>query len=346
VGSGDGWIWLTFLVITLIVAGIDAGTSGYEIFIMEDCKPLTKLSFSGEEVKENPDVIVDALKSWNVDVAAGLSGYGLPVKKFSELTDREIFLMTLNLDKNATLGLRMLIEVAKRSDLPIYTVPGVIHLDTVPKHRKMNRIDIGTSDKLCSVALALATIEELVEQNFILGEIGYGFSAFIAVEKGRIVDGLGGTSSFPGWSSLGFMDAELAYLLGDFEKSLVFSGGVRSFAADKGLDEKEACEILAEFAAKSIKALEPSMRWDRIILSGSRARGISKRLSEILDAEITILKGFGIAKQSAEGAAVIAEGIEGGEYSWVVERLRIKEARGTVIDYITSDVLKHLKRIF
>ena len=327
----------------MIVAGIDAGTSGYEIFIMEDCKPLTKLSFSREEVKESPDIIVDVLRKYNVDVAAGLSGYGLPVKRFSELTDREIFLMTLNVDRNATLGLRTLIDVARRSDLPIYTIPGVTHLDTIPKHRKMNRIDMGTSDKLCSVALALATIEGLVEHNFILAEIGCGFSAFIAVEKGVVVDGLGGTSSFPGWSSLGFMDAELAYLLGGFEKNLVFSGGVKSFAADEGLDEEEAHEILAEFAAKSIRALEPSINWDRIILSGSKAQAISRRLSEILNTEVSVLEGFRVAKQSAEGAAVIAEGIEGGEYGWVVERLRIKEARGTVLDYLTSDVLRHLK---
>ncbi len=328
----------------MIAAGIDAGTSGYEIFIMENGKAVAKLSFSKEEVKENPGAIVEALKSWSVDVAAGLSGYGMPVKKFSELTDDEIFLMTLNLDRKATLGLRTLIDVARRSNVPIYTIPGLIHLDTVPKHRKMNRIDMGTSDKLCSVALALATIEGLAEQNFILAEIGYGFSSFIAVDKGRVVDGLGGTSSFPGWSSLGFMDAELAYLLGGFEKSLVFAGGVKSYADDEGLSEREAHEILAEFAAKSVKALEPSIKWDRIILSGSKAKAISKKLSEIFEDEVTLLEGFGVAKQSAEGAAVIAEGIEGGEYSWVVEKLRIKEAKGTVLDYLTSDVLRHLKR--
>ena len=327
----------------MIVAGIDAGTSGYEVFVMEDCKPLTKLSFSREEVKENPGVIVDVLKGWNVDVAAGLSGYGLPVKRFSELSDREVFLMTLNVDRKATLGLRTLIEVARRSSVPVYTIPGVIHLDTIPRHRKMNRIDMGTSDKLCSVALALATVEGLVEQNFILAEIGYGFSSFIAVEKGRVVDGLGGTSSFPGWSSLGFMDSELAYLLGSFEKNLVFAGGVKSFAADQGLGEDEAHQILAEFAAKSIKALEPSIKWDRIVLSGSKAGAVSKKLSHILDADVTLLEGFGTAKQSAEGAAVIAEGLEGGEYSWVVERLRIKEAKGTVLDFLTSDIAEHLK---
>ena len=39
--------------------------------------------------------------------------------------------------------------------LPLVLLPGVIHLDTVPEHRKINRIDLGTSDKLCAAALGI-----------------------------------------------------------------------------------------------------------------------------------------------------------------------------------------------
>ena len=39
--------------------------------------------------------------------------------------------------------------------LPLVLLPGVIHLDTVPAHRKVNRIDLGTADKLCAAALGI-----------------------------------------------------------------------------------------------------------------------------------------------------------------------------------------------
>ena len=52
-------------------------------------------------------------------------------------------------------GLKMLAIAGKESGLPIYFAPSVIHLPTVPPQRKVNRIDMGTADKLCAVALGI-----------------------------------------------------------------------------------------------------------------------------------------------------------------------------------------------
>ena len=40
------------------------------------------------------------------------------------------------------------------------------------------------------------------------------------------------------------------------------------------------------------------------------------------------------AKQGAQGAALIADGLAGGRCAALVERLRIREATGTVLDHL------------
>ena len=52
-------------------------------------------------------------------------------------------------------GLRRLARRLAASELPVVFTPGVIHLDTVPAHRKINRVDLGTADKVCAAALAI-----------------------------------------------------------------------------------------------------------------------------------------------------------------------------------------------
>jgi predicted butyrate kinase (DUF1464 family) len=50
---------------------------------------------------------------------------------------------------------------------------------------------------------------------------------------------------------------------------------------------------------------------------------------------VRLLTGFAnIAKQGAQGAALVADGLAGGANSPLVNRLRIREARGTVLDYL------------
>jgi predicted butyrate kinase (DUF1464 family) len=335
----------------VIAAGIDAGSKSYEIVAMDDGVPFFRYVVETAKVRENPDLIFDAISKSNAEVIAGLSGYGLPVRKFTELTERDIFLMTLKREKNVSVGLRQLITLAKIKNLNIYTIPGVIHLTTVPEWRKINRIDMGTSDKLCSVALALhklSTEMPYEDQDFVLVEAGYGFNAFIAVEKGKVVDGIGGTSGFPAYLSVGSIDAELAYLLSDFPKSMISSGGIKSYLKSKGskfegMDEmpEEAMNWMVEFMMKGIRAVEVSIRnKGRIVVSG-RFFSIPefKKVFEEFAADYEVIE---LSEKSAEGAAIIADGLADGMFKELIEHLEIKRARGTVLDYITPDIKKYL----
>jgi predicted butyrate kinase (DUF1464 family) len=328
----------------MISAGIDPGTSSYDIVAIDGERVVFHANIPTEEVRRNPSVLMEAIKESGAEVVAGLSGYGLPFKKFAELDEVDIFLMTLNFDRESSIGLRNLVEVAKKEEMNIYTVPGVIHLPTVPAWRKINRIDMGTADKLSSTVLASYQLSKKIppdSQNFILAEIGFGFSAFIAVKKGKIVDGIGGTSGFPGYTSLGAMDAELAYLIGSFPKKMIFSGGVQSFVRDCDLKHKEI-EILSEFVLKGLRAVEVSVEETELcVLSGKFADELNEMISHHY--KTVLLRGFGEGKQSAQGAAIIANGIAGGEFKWLIEQFELTRAKGTVLDYVTSDVFDHLR---
>src|SRR5205823_8099363 len=114
---------------------------------------------------------------------------------------------------------------------PLVFGPGAIHLPTVPRHRKWNRIDLGTADKVASAALGIVDQAQRLgipywETSFVLLELGGAFSAAVAVDRGRIVDGLGGSAGPIGARACGALGAEAAYLIGGaLSRRTVFSGG-------------------------------------------------------------------------------------------------------------------------
>ena len=128
-------------------------------------------------------------------------------------------------------GMRSIVRALIAAGLPLVFGPGAIHLPTIPAYRKWNRIDLGTADKVASVALCIADQSrrlgvDFAETSFVMLELGGAFSAALAVDGGRIVDGLGGSAGPIGARACGALDAEVAYLLGAaLSKRTVFSGG-------------------------------------------------------------------------------------------------------------------------
>ncbi|HIP25415.1 MAG TPA: DUF1464 domain-containing protein [Archaeoglobus profundus] len=327
----------------MIAVGIDAGTYTSELVVLRDGKVIEKINYR----KLNSKIIED-LKNINADVYAGLSGYGLPVKRFAEISDKELTLMTLNFDETI-LGLRRIVEMIRDDEIgrKMYTIPAVIHLPTVPEYRKLNKIDMGTSDKICSVALAMYQLKKegvkYEKQNFVLVEAGYGFNAFIAVKNGKIVDGLGGTSGFPSFSSIGAIDGELAYLLSDFPKSMLFRGGIKSYLNIDRMEDlpRFAIEWLCEYIVKGIKVVSVSLSEFDVIVSGRFFDLFYEEFVEFSGIKAKKLKSIG--KQSAEGAAIIANGLAGGKFKELVDHLELRRAKGTILDYITPDIRKFLR---
>jgi predicted butyrate kinase (DUF1464 family) len=344
------------------VIGIDVGTTTTDLCGMDDGRVFLAQSLPTSDALASPATLIAILEgSGHLDLVVGPSGYGLPLTRASDLTAEAINLATLAVggDLGGIHGFTSLLRSLATSSLPIVLTPGVIHLPSVPAHRKINRIDMGTADKVCACALAIhqraresGSLESDV--SFLMLETGGAFSAALAVANGAIVDGLGGTSGPMGLSSAGAWDGEVTYLAGSITKDMLFSGGARSVAnADATGDYVEvfsgspdgqaAWSAYVEGAVKALAALATSVPGVRnVVLSGRLARErrlhdeLVRRLAPLMGkAAITVLEGFTReAKNGAQGAALVADGLAGGAAADLVRAMRIREASGTVLDHL------------
>jgi predicted butyrate kinase (DUF1464 family) len=290
----------------------------------------------------------------------GPAGYGLPLVRADAVGERELALMVLRRadegeQRPGIAGMRAIVRALLDAGIPLVFGPGAIHLPTVPEHRKWNRIDIGTPDKVASAALGIADQAERLgipyaDTRFVLLELGGGFSAGLAVDGGRIVDGIGGSAGPIGVRACGALDAEAAYLIGaDLSKRTVFSGGALDPAGERDLGAPGALErlrddpaaaggwaALEEGAAKTALALSAAVPEPREVLVAGRVAavpGVLDALSARL-AGLAPVRAAPAVKSAARGAALLADGLAGGGNAALVERLRLRDARGGVLDHL------------
>ena len=355
------------------VIGIDPGTLSVDVCGLDDGQLFLDRSLSTTEALADPSVLVGLLDgAAPLDLVTGPSGYGLPLIFARDLTEADLKLAYLAAEgeDGGIGGLRSLMRSLARLSTPVVLTPGVVHLPSVPAHRKVNRVDMGTADKVCAAALA---IREQADRrgcgerdvSFILLELGGAFTAAVAVRDGRIVDGAGGTSGPLGMRSAGALDGEVAFLAGSVPKRLLFGGGVatiagapdapaEALAAPSTVNGRLAWEAYVESAVKAVAALAVSVpRADDVILSGRLARvpgvrdefarrfgGFRGRTSGSIPTvdpspSVHVLTGFAaVASQAAQGAALLADGLAGGRAAALVDALGIREAAGTVLDHL------------
>jgi predicted butyrate kinase (DUF1464 family) len=321
------------------VAGVDPGTVSFDVCVLDDGDVILERSFSTEDVGADPAPLVETLTGHGpFDLVLGPAGYGLPLVAAEQVGERELELMVLvRADEPGGRvgvgGMRAIVRALVAARLPVVFGPGAIHLPTIPGYRKWNRIDLGTADKVASVALCIADQArrlgiDVAETSFVMLELGGAFSAALAVDAGRIVDGLGGSAGPIGARACGALDAEVAYLLGGaLSKRTVFSGG----ALDPDLSD-EGWLALEEGAAKAALALTVSAPDPReILVTGRHAPAVLDALGTRL-AHVAPVRS--VAKAAAQGAAVLADGLAGGRYTALVERLGVRDASGSALDHL------------
>lgn len=236
------------------VLGIDPGTISIDFCTLEEGRDARFSSLPTAELAAEPGALRRKLDDLGrFDLIAAPSGYGLPLVRGADVDERLLRLAFLAPPGSGSgiLGLRRAVaELCERGE-PLVFLPGVIHLPTVAPHRKVNRIDMGTADKVCAAACAIAERAERLEieasaVSLIVVEMGGAFTAVLAVEAGAIVDGVGGTSGPPGFRACGALDGEVAALAGRIPKDSLFTGGIAWIAGDPSLDpETWAARALA-----------------------------------------------------------------------------------------------------
>jgi len=363
--------------------GIDPGTKSMDVFGFDDVtgEILIDEPIPRDEVTKKPDVVLDAIKKTEkkygkIDAIIGPSGYGLPLVRASKATDSDIKEATFITQKDVErrlkiVGLRELMFLMKESkDLNVWFGPGVVHLPTVPEYRKANKIDMGAADKVFSAVLGIKDQAEFYdidysETSFILLEIGFGYTAAMGIEKGKIVDGIGGTTGGIGYMGMGAMDGELAYALAntiEFSKLDLFKGGAVSIS---GLDFRKtsierfielsktserverAYEAFMESVIKDTYALLPSVKKPREILLSGRFTRIDAFVKDLKPRLENHLSNLGITakirnlqskaknvKEAAEGASIMANGIANGKYSKLIDITELKKSSGSIFDHI------------
>jgi len=348
----------------MITLGIDPGSKSWDFFGLEDDNTILDTSIPTKELIQDPQKVINIIKSVeNIDLMVSPSGFGLPLKSVGDLTEKDIFFTLLKFDKkekDKLIGLGKVLRLIKAQNIPGIIVPGVKHLPTVPRYRKINKVDMGTADKLCTAVTGIRDQSERFkvgpeETNFIMVEIGYGFTAVLAIENGQIIDGIGG-SNIMGFRACGSLDGELAYLIKNIRKKNIYKGGVayisgysdlslREITLLAGRDDQTKLALKAYLSSvkKAVYGIASSFSQKNkiveILLAGRGAELIYLRdrmfrgLNDV--APVRIMRSYSqIAKRAAQGSAFIANGLLGGRFEPIINNLKIKEASGSILDDI------------
>jgi predicted butyrate kinase (DUF1464 family) len=348
----------------LKVIGIDPGSKSWDFFGLDNDEIILDTSIPSKELILEPQKAINVIRTIeNLDLMLAPSGFGLPLKNVSDLTENDIFFTLLKFeseDQKKLVGLGEILKLIKAEPTKAVIVPGVKHLPTVPRYRKINKIDMGTADKICTAVTGIRDQMERLEiapedTNFIMVEIGYGFTAVLAIEKGQIIDGIGG-SNIMGFRACGSLDGELAYLIKNIHKNNIYKGGVAYISGYSNLSLKEitllaekdeqtriALKAYISSVKKAVFGISSSFskkeKITEVLLAGRGAnlsylkRKIIHALSDV--APVRLMKSYSqIAKRAAQGAAFIANGLLGGEFEPIIDNLRIKQASGSILDDI------------
>lgn len=342
------------------VAGVDPGTVSFDLCVLDDGETVLEQVFETGSLTQDSRPLLDALTHHGpYALVYGPSGYGLPLVAAVDIRERHLAEMVLVRPDEARAeagigGMRSLLRTLAHSGLPIVFGPGVIHLPTVPRYRKYNRIDIGTADKVCAAACAIvdqSTRREIAphETAMVMLELGGGFTAALAIEAGQIVDGIGGSSGPLGMRAAGALDGELAYLLGPaLGKNTLYSGGALDPAGElettdlrklwSAPEHAEGWTALLEAAVKAVRALTVSVpQPHEIVVSGRLARlpGLIATLATSLgDLAPVVALIAGNASTAARGGALLADALTGGPHAALADVLKLRESSGSALDYL------------
>lgn len=364
------------------VLGVDPGTKTFDLALVEDGFVTWEKSIPTEKVAQDPSVFIDAImeKRVEIDYIAAPSGYGTPLVCNNDIRDPLLFATEVLLlsQKEKLFGprastdpgshvyraLALTVKKLWEENLNACYIPAVIHLPTVPSHRKYNKIDMGTADKMAATFLGALTSSlenkwSPDETSILYVEMGYGYNAVVKVEKGKITDGHGGTLVQTGFLTIGGLDAEIAAMAPCWSRNDNYAGGVSTacgtYSVEEALEKsrksptcKSAFESMYEGIVKNVASMMIGGYKPReIIVSGRLARyqEILDKIVERLNFTVPVVKarnlpGARFSKEAAQGYAAVLDGVIGGRFKEYADNMGIKHARGTSLTWVFHPSLK------
>lgn len=339
------------------ILGIDPGTVSFDLCLMDENEITFEDSIPSTLVAERPEEFAEKCLELNLDVMIAPSGMGLNNRKLNELTEKELFELTLVREGEEVPvldGMKKFLAIVRNTGLDVFFLPGIIQLPTVPRWRKYNRIDMGTADKTCIGALSVETVSRQKETGYsrvshLVVELGGGYNSLITIENGKIINGIGGTLfPGPGFMNAGAMDGELAYMLRGFEKNLLFEGGVGYLMGEDSLKIEDftrevypdAFDTFVEgvlFAVCSQKAVTST---SEVYLSGRLNRydniylPLKARLEDLGYTVNPLPRLSPRTKEAAQGYAIVGNGLYGGIYEPLVKHMEIDRSEGSILDFV------------
>lgn len=357
------------------VAGIDPGTGSWDIFGLEGNEHgeqvFLDISLPTKKILQEPGLLLDILeRNRPLDMIVAPSGHGIPLKPLTQVTDDDIFKANLRKDSDPTImGIaRVLHALRDTTDIPAHVIPGVKHLGSVKRSFKFNKIDMGTADKVCCAAAGIVDQARtrgipFAETGFIMVEVGMGFNAYLAIEHGRIIDGIGGSLGGMGFTAAGALDGEIAYLLDHVSKKTIYGGGLAQVAGYEDMSPRELFLMARKDApiaeavdgffhdmVRGITSLLPSFSDPsnamEILVSGRATSEVLQQLEPRIPSFIrcparAVRSVARISKVAAQGAAFIANGLAGGRYKELVDVMALHDSnRDLLADIYVGNLRK------
>ena len=311
--------------------GVDYGTGSWKTALLVESRcPVLRSFTSSDEVRD----LIEEMEGGYPDLPIVLpSGFGIPLKRVQDLDDRDLFEIALRREAPSHRGVSHFLMSLRPSHLNAYCIPAVKLLPSVPIHRKVNRVDMGTSDKVCTAAFIVSRLHgqggRFEDLDFVALEVGQAFRAILAVRGGKIVDGLGGTGGGMGPQCRGSIDGELTYLYDWDTKESVYHGGARDIEVRYGGYGHAA---FWEALEKDLLMFLSFHELKTILVAGRQKQDVKDRLGHCFRIEAATDRNEGF--EAAIGAAILADGIAGGRNALLVDHLGLRDVRDRALDWI------------
>jgi predicted butyrate kinase (DUF1464 family) len=255
------------------------------------------------------------------------SGLGVPLTRAADLMDQDIAEIALDLDGRAADDLGAFLVEARRRALRAFCIPAVKLLPSVPIHRKVNRLDLGSAGALCAAAwiihAATAQGSGSAFCGWVLVHATHAGTCLLAIRAGRIVDGTGNLAPDTGRISGRTLEALL--------RRTAHPGSarprVRSSWPPGTLVEAER-EMLAQAALGLLRFHD----LPHAVVIGDRRAEAEHLLGGCVPLATSPAVGAGF--EAALGAAVIAAGLTGGPSAGLVQHLGLREVRERALDWL------------